>query len=89
MSSTLLAIGPTLSLFFENGNPPCSDTIPGVVRIVYKAARIAGFVREPLKSAPMERGAKPALTDTADPVDEPDGFCRVVNIGICVIGVIG
>ena len=75
-----LAMGPTLSLFEENGNPPAFETVPGVVRIVYNAARIAGFVKDPLKSAPMETGAKPALTATADPVEEPEGFYSSVRL---------
>ena len=76
-SSVHLAIGPRLSLSTENGNPPSSETVPGVVRKVYSAALMAGFVRDPLKSAPIEIGANPALTPTAEPVDEPDGFCKV------------
>ena len=75
-SSVHLAIGPRLSLSTENGNPPSSDTVPGVVRKAYSAARIAGLVKDPLKSAPIEIGANPALTPTAEPVDDPDGFCK-------------
>ena len=73
-SSVHLAMGPMLSLSTEKGNPPSSDTVPGVVLSVYRAARIAGLVRDPLKSAPIEIGAKPALTATAEPLDDPDGF---------------
>ena len=69
-----LANGPTLPLSTENGKPPSSDTVPGVVLTVYSAARMAGFVNDPLQSAPIETGAKPALTPTAEPVDDPDGF---------------
>ena len=73
-SSVHLAIGPTMSLSTENGKPPSSDTVPGVVLSAYSAARMAGFVRDSLQSAPIETGAKPALTPTAEPVDDPDGF---------------
>ena len=73
-SSVHFAMGPTLSLSSENGKPPSSDTVPGVVLSVYSAARMAGLVSDPLKSAPTDTGAKPALTPTAEPVDDPDGF---------------
>jgi hypothetical protein len=43
--------------------------------IVYKAARLAGMIREPDVSVPMEMGEKPAATQTALPEEEPPVFC--------------
>lgn len=73
-SSVHFAMGPTVSLSTENGTPPVSAAVPGVGLMVYSAARTAGFVRDPLKSAPIDMGAKPALTPTAEPVEDPEGF---------------
>lgn len=73
-SSVHLAIGPTLSRSTANGKLPSSFTIPEVVLSVYSAARTAGFVREPLKSAPIDTDAKPTLTATAEPVNDPNEF---------------
>jgi len=47
--------------------------------IVYSAARFAGMIKDPEVSEPMEMGAKPALTATADPEDEPPQFCDHVQ----------
>jgi len=43
--------------------------------MVYSAARLAGMIRLPDVSDPMDIGAKPALTATAEPDDEPPQFC--------------
>lgn len=42
--------------------------------MVYRAALPAGETREPSVSVPIESGAYPAETATADPVEDPDGF---------------
>lgn len=42
--------------------------------MVYKAARFAGMTRLPQVSVPMEIGAKPAETATADPAEDPRGL---------------
>lgn len=44
--------------------------------MVYKAARVAGEMSEPIESVPSEMGAYPAETPTAEPVEEPHGFCK-------------
>jgi hypothetical protein len=51
------------------------EAIPGVTRSPYKAALVAGLITDPVVSVPMAFGAYPALTPTADPVDEPPGLC--------------
>jgi hypothetical protein len=76
-SSTHLVIGPTVSNKEFTGKTPCREVRPTVGLIVYNAARIAGLVSEPAVSVPIDMGAKPALTPTADPEDEPPGFSSV------------
>ena len=75
-SSVHLAIGSRLSLSTELGNTISSETVPGFIRKLYSAARVAGLVRDPLKSSPIKIGAKPALTPTAELLDEPDEFYK-------------
>lgn len=42
--------------------------------IVYKAARPEGHTNDPSVSVPMEKGAYPAATETAEPEDDPEVF---------------
>ena len=53
---------------------PSCDIKPIVGFIAYNAALLAGMIMLPQVSVPIEIGAKPALTPTAEPVDEPPGF---------------
>jgi len=48
--------------------------------IVYSAARLAGIISEPDVSVPMEIGAKPAATQTAEPEDDPPVFYSYVSV---------
>lgn len=41
--------------------------------IVYSAALVAGQIRDPAVSVPMEAGVNPAETATAEPEEEPPG----------------
>lgn len=56
------------------GMTPAKDTMPCVGLIVYNAALVAGILSEPLVTVPMEIGAKPAATPTADPEEELPQF---------------
>jgi len=38
-------------------------------------------MREPMVSVPIEIGAKPAATATAEPEEDPPRFYRIVRIG--------
>lgn len=67
-------MGPAASNVWDTGTMPCVDTSPTVGRMVYSAARPAGNISEPSVSVPMENGAYPAETATAEPEEEPDGF---------------
>jgi hypothetical protein len=49
-------MGPTVSKVFEIGTTPFPETRPWV-RKVYKEARFAGAINEPLVSVPSENGA--------------------------------
>ena len=49
--------------------------IPTVGFRQYNAARPPGKTIEPSVSVPMETGASPAATETADPEEDPPGFC--------------
>ncbi len=42
--------------------------------MVYNAARPPGTMREPSVSVPIDTGAKPAETATAEPEEDPEGF---------------
>jgi hypothetical protein len=48
-------------------------------------ARVAGVMSDPTVSVPNATGAKPALTDTAEPVEEPEG--DRLPLAICSLGV--
>jgi hypothetical protein len=50
-----------------------------VGRMVYKPARVHGVIKEPHVSVPNATGANPALTATADPVDEPPGDLHIIS----------
>jgi hypothetical protein len=41
--------------------------------MAYKPARHVGVTIDPIVSVPIDRGAKPAATLTAEPVEEPPG----------------
>lgn len=49
--------------------------IPTVGLTQYKAARVPGNTRDPSVSVPIETVASPAATPTADPDEDPPGFC--------------
>lgn len=70
----VFAIGPAESMVWLIGMTPSWDTSPMVGLIVYRAALAAGDTRDPSVSVPIESGAYPAETATADPVDDPQGF---------------
>jgi hypothetical protein len=72
-SVTVFAIGPTVSKRRESGITPAVGTRPTVGLIAYKEALVAGVMIDPTVSVPRATGAKPALTDTAEPVEEPEG----------------
>lgn len=55
---------------------PDMSTLPTVGLMVYKAARVAGEMSEPIESVPSAMGAYPAETPTAEPEEEPHGFCK-------------
>jgi len=74
-SITFFVIGPAESQCVEAGTIPCCETRPIVGFIVYSEALFAGMIRLPEVSDPIEIGAKPALTATPDPEDEPPQFC--------------
>lgn len=75
-SAADLAMGPAESHNLEIGTMPEMETIPMVGLRVYKAALLAGMVREPFVSVPIATGAYPAATPTAEPEEEPPGFFR-------------
>jgi hypothetical protein len=68
-----LAIPPAASKEAATCHAPFMLTAPGVSFKAYRAALLAGVVREPEVSVPRENGLKPAATPTADPVDDPPG----------------
>lgn len=55
---------------------PDRPMLPMVGLMVYKEARVAGEMSEPIESVPSDMGAYPAETSTAEPVEEPPGFCK-------------
>jgi len=73
-SSTDLVKGPAESQTSEIGTTPRPEINPIVGLIVYNAALPPGMIREPSVSVPMEIGANPALTATAEPEDDPPVF---------------
>lgn len=56
---------------------PSPGTKPRVGFSVYNPARVAGTTKEPSVSVPIETGASPAATATAEPDDEPPVLFRV------------
>ena len=71
---TDFVIGPAVSKSFETGMIPSCDTSPMVGRIVKRAALVEGVIKEPQESVPIAKGLYPALTATADPVEDPAGL---------------
>lgn len=59
---------------------PLPGIRPRVGFRVYNAARLAGRTREPSVSVPIETGASPALTDTADPDEDPPVLCMIQDL---------
>lgn len=72
-SYTVFAIGPAESKCLDIGTIPSCGTKPIVGLIVYKAALPAGHIKDPSVSAPMDTGAYPADTPTAEPEEDPEG----------------
>jgi hypothetical protein len=58
-------------------------TAPGVSFKAYRAALLAGVVKDPEVSVPRESGLKPAATPTADPVEEPPGAYTLLAMFEC------
>lgn len=54
------------------GTIPARGTRPIEGLMVYKAALPAGQTNDPSVSVPIENGAYPAETPTAEPEDEPE-----------------
>ena len=73
-SAALFVMGPRASDKFVIGTTPAVEMIPIVGFNVNKAALPAGIINDPCVSVPIENGAKPALTETAEPEEEPPGF---------------
>jgi hypothetical protein len=53
---------------------PSSEIVSLVMTSPYKAARDPGRVVDPSASVPIETGAYPAETATAEPTDDPPGL---------------
>jgi hypothetical protein len=70
---------PIASKWEETRQTPDMSTLPTVGSRLYKAARVAGEVSDPLDSIPSGIGANPAETPTAEPVEEPHGFFKSSN----------
>lgn len=64
---------PTASKVLLKLKMPSIGTWPTVGFNAYKAARLAGVMREPIVSVPMARVLNPEATATADPVEDPPG----------------
>lgn len=62
-----------MSKVLEPGKMPLRDKYPVDGRMEYKEVNDAGQLRDPDVSVPRARGAKPAVTATADPLEEPQG----------------
>lgn len=75
-------MGPGLSKKSDKAYAPVISCAPTVGFKAYRAARDAGVMIEPIVSAPIASGEKPAATATADPVDEPPGALYSVRSGI-------
>jgi hypothetical protein len=56
------------------GIRPTPEIMPIVGLIVYKAALVAGMFKDPSVSVPIDMGANPAATPTAEPDDDPPQF---------------
>ena len=63
----------------ETRQTPDVSTLPTVGLRLYKAARVAGEVSDPIESVPSAIGENPAETPTAEPVEEPHGFFKSSN----------
>jgi hypothetical protein len=79
MSCTDLAIGPHMSYSGQTVTMPFIETTPRVTRIEHKAVLIAGIINYSAVSLPTDIGAKPALTPTAEPEDDPAGFYATLS----------
>lgn len=55
---------------------PHMSTLPTVGLMMYKASRVAGEKSEPIELVLSAMRAYPAETPTAEPVEEPHGFCK-------------
>lgn len=80
------AIGPTVSNEWDRGIKPSCGTRFIVGRRVYNAARVLGVIKDPPVSVPIARGEYPALTPTAEPVDEPEGDYRCLPALVSTVG---
>ena len=79
-SKTDLAMGPAESKWLDMGTIPSWGTRPIVGLMVYKAALPAGKTNDPSVSVPIENGAYPAETPTAEPEDDPEGLWGAVKL---------
>ena len=73
-SVTGLAMVPAASNALETDQIPSMCTLSVVGFKAYRAARPAGWRREPSVSVPKDAGLNPAETPTADPVEDPHGL---------------
>src|ERR1700761_1061180 len=78
-SKTDLVMGPAESASYVTGMIPYCGTILRVGLIVYSAALSRGIMSDPMVSAPIDTGEKPAATATAEPEEEPPGFYNSIS----------
>ena len=70
-SSTLRAMGPSLSSVQESSIAPARLTLPKVGRTAVVAQRVEGETSEPQVSEPIAKTTAPAAVALAEPADEP------------------
>jgi hypothetical protein len=70
-----------VSKYRETDSTPARGTRFTVGRSTNRPALVPGVMRDPTVSVPNATGAKPALTDTAEPVDDPAGvYMSLANV---------
>ena len=79
---TDFVIGPAESASSVIGIIPSCGTSLSVGFMVNRADRSLGIMSEPIVSVPMEIGAKPAATATAEPLEDPPGFYQLSDIAL-------
>jgi len=66
---------PGVSKVEEAGRMPPRDSNPVEGRNEYNEVKEAGQLKEPWVSVPRARGAKPDVTATTEPLEDPQGCC--------------